>query len=199
VKSLETLALVGALGAISVSPANAAIVVNFTQSGPNVVATTSGTLNITGLAYVETDGVSAGIFPRASIFSAVYSVFPYTTNIYSGVFGPAMFCNTGFQSASSSTGDVFYINSRQVGVSQGFASGSALNAVTTFANATFASIGVTPGTYSYILPNDTVTINISNVSAVPEPATWAMMILGMSAVGFAMRRRKNVSTSVKFA
>jgi hypothetical protein len=26
--------------------------------------------------------------------------------------------------------------------------------------------------------------------AVPEPATWAMMILGMGAVGFAMRRRK---------
>ncbi|WP_238941225.1 PEPxxWA-CTERM sorting domain-containing protein [Sphingomonas beigongshangi] len=27
-------------------------------------------------------------------------------------------------------------------------------------------------------------------AAVPEPATWAMMILGMGAVGFAMRRRK---------
>ena len=36
-------------------------------------------------------------------------------------------------------------------------------------------------------------------AAVPEAATWAMMILGMGAIGFAMRRRKNVSTSVKFA
>lgn len=36
--------------------------------------------------------------------------------------------------------------------------------------------------------------------AVPEPATWAMMILGMGAVGFAMRRRnKDVSTSFRFA
>ena len=33
--------------------------------------------------------------------------------------------------------------------------------------------------------------------AVPEPATWAMMILGMSAVGFAMRRRVRAS-EVKF-
>lgn len=37
------------------------------------------------------------------------------------------------------------------------------------------------------------------VGAVPEPATWAMMILGMGAVGFAMRRRSKVKTSVKFA
>ena len=39
-----------------------------------------------------------------------------------------------------------------------------------------------------------------SAAAVPEPATWAMMILGMGAVGFAMRRRnKNVSTTVRFA
>lgn len=28
-------------------------------------------------------------------------------------------------------------------------------------------------------------------SAVPEPGTWAMMLLGFSAIGFAMRRRKS--------
>jgi hypothetical protein len=37
------------------------------------------------------------------------------------------------------------------------------------------------------------------VSAVPEPATWLTMILGMGAIGFAMRRRKNVNTTVQFA
>ncbi len=37
-------------------------------------------------------------------------------------------------------------------------------------------------------------------ASVPEPATWAMMILGMGAVGFAMRRRqKNVTTIVAYA
>jgi hypothetical protein len=35
--------------------------------------------------------------------------------------------------------------------------------------------------------------------AVPEPATWAMMILGMGAVGFAMRRRRAVKTTVSYA
>ena len=35
--------------------------------------------------------------------------------------------------------------------------------------------------------------------AVPEPATWAMTILGMGAVGFAMRRRQKVATRVAYA
>ena len=33
----------------------------------------------------------------------------------------------------------------------------------------------------------------SAMGAVPEPATWTMMILGMAATGFAMRRRLNIS------
>jgi len=38
----------------------------------------------------------------------------------------------------------------------------------------------------------------ANAGAVPEPATWAMMLMGFGLVGGAMRRRK-VSTSVTFA
>lgn len=35
--------------------------------------------------------------------------------------------------------------------------------------------------------------------AVPEPATWAMMIIGMGAVGFAMRGRQRVAPRVSYA
>jgi hypothetical protein len=38
-----------------------------------------------------------------------------------------------------------------------------------------------------------------NVSAVPEPGTWMLMILGLGAVGFAMRRRQTTSTRYQFA
>ena len=38
-----------------------------------------------------------------------------------------------------------------------------------------------------------------NAGAVPEPASWAMMILGVGAVGYAMRRRQKVTTRVSFA
>jgi hypothetical protein len=34
--------------------------------------------------------------------------------------------------------------------------------------------------------------------AVPEPATWAMMIGGFGAVGFAMRRRQKVTTRISY-
>jgi len=38
----------------------------------------------------------------------------------------------------------------------------------------------------------------SAIAAVPEPATWAMMIFGMGMVGFTLRRRTNVHASVRY-
>ena len=35
--------------------------------------------------------------------------------------------------------------------------------------------------------------------AVPEPATWAMMLLGFGGLGYAMRRRPKVATRIRFA
>lgn len=48
-------------------------------------------------------------------------------------------------------------------------------------------------------PDQNSTLTISQVaSAVPEPATWAMMLIGFGALGSAMRRRK-VHTTVTYA
>ena len=43
------------------------------------------------------------------------------------------------------------------------------------------------------------TIAFAPTAAVPEPAAWLMMMLGMGAVGFAMRRRQQVRTTVPYA
>lgn len=43
----------------------------------------------------------------------------------------------------------------------------------------------------------TSTVNIG--AGVPEPATWAMMLLGFGAIGSALRRRSKVTTGVRYA
>jgi hypothetical protein len=66
-----------------------------------------------------------------------------------------------------------------------------------------------PGVVSFTLSGDTITFGsptipqrtpgiyqavfdvTSNVTAVPEPSTWAMMLLGFAGIGFATYRRKN--------
>ena len=53
------------------------------------------------------------------------------------------------------------------------------------------------GTAPYLQALSNISITPSAVGAVPEPATWGMMILGMGAIGFAMRRRVRAS-EVKF-
>lgn len=52
--------------------------------------------------------------------------------------------------------------------------------------------------------NAAVNVTITDLStpvvpAVPEPATWALMIVGFGAVGGALRRARKVSTRVRFA
>jgi hypothetical protein len=59
-----------------------------------------------------------------------------------------------------------------------------------------------PGTFSFVdfrgIPNGS-SLTISAVAgAVPEPATWAMMLAGFGGIGFALRRRSNVRMSVSY-
>jgi hypothetical protein len=46
---------------------------------------------------------------------------------------------------------------------------------------------------------DNITVAGAVGGGVPEPATWALMILGFGAVGGAMRRRQSVAAKVRFA
>lgn len=73
-----------------------------------------------------------------------------------------------------------------------------MSAPGTFENGTLSAISLIAGA------NNTLTVNGTNTgnsafsgtltfaaqSAVPEPGTWAMMLLGFGAVGFSMRRKR---------
>lgn len=59
------------------------------------------------------------------------------------------------------------------------------------------------GSFTLINPffgNGTLTISpVAVAGAVPEPASWAMMIAGFGVIGFATRRRQSVKTIVRYA
>jgi hypothetical protein len=67
------------------------------------------------------------------------------------------------------------------------------NTANPFTSVTF---GQGPNSSGDILAFDQMTIgDAAQVSPVPETATWAMMIVGMGAVGAAARRRKPTRTA----
>jgi hypothetical protein len=71
---------------------------------------------------------------------------------------------------------------------------------------TLSNIPIFSGNVNTLSVNWTATGNASYggqltfvPGGIPEPMTWAMMILGFAAVGFAMRRRNNEVTRVRYA
>ena len=64
-----------------------------------------------------------------------------------------------------------------------------LSGSATWDSQTFSSLGVTPGTYKWTWGSganaDSFTLNIGTAGIVPEPSTWAMMLLGFVGLGLA--------------
>ena len=62
-----------------------------------------------------------------------------------------------------------------------------------------STTGTVAGTFNGRSEVDTIRFVTGNAGAVPEPASWALMILGFGAVGGVMRRRGKVDTRVSYA
>ena len=177
------------------SAANAAYVVTFAQVGAKVVATGDGAFNFSGLtfngfdlAYVAAVNPSAGYFAAGNL-DGNGNVVGYS-DLFSPISGPTSFGTGGLTLASSTSGTVAGISggTGQVILPGAYPINGALTAsVTTWNNATIASLGLTPGTYTWTWSSDSFTINIAGV---PEPTSWAMMIGGFGFVGGSLRRRQ---------
>lgn len=64
----------------------------------------------------------------------------------------------------------------------------------------FSILGGDNDTAQQVLGTEAFSIAVTApISAVPEPATWGMMIFGVGMMGYAMRRRQKVRTTVSFA
>ena len=81
-----------------------------------------------------------------------------------------------------------------------YISGDMLSASNTYGDSTLSGLGLTPGIYVYTwgLGGDADSLTVQ-IGAVPEPSTWAMMILGFAGVGFIVYRRRGNSQKLSAA
>lgn len=176
-----------AISLAAAAPADASLIVNMVQSGADVVATASGTLNLAAL----TKGSATAAFAVMRPSTALLFLGPSASlDIYTGTIShPGNFgTNTNYEIGSSGSGDAFGF-AGDLAIPQTYVSGNLLTSSATWSSKSFASLGVTPGTYAWTWGSggtaDSITLNIGQA---PEPISLALFAAGLAALGFARRR-----------
>jgi len=159
------------------------------QIGSNVVANGSGAIELTGLSFLFGGIAIPNISPNTASLSVGQSA---SVDAYSAISGPASFGSGGFTFANGGSGDAVGVQGLLVLVPQGYVSGTALSDSMTFNNSTFASLGVTPGTYEWTwgtgLRNQNFTLIIGG-AGVPDGGS-TVSLLSCALLGLAALRRK---------
>lgn len=141
--------------------------------GSDVFISGTGSYNLAGATDIG-DGTQHG-FINSSLGLAVGGPFSlvdgYVLTVNPGAFGTGMFVEGSFSAASSPC---------RLATPAARWSGRQPSAVKSY-----GSLGLTPGTFVYALPNDTLTVN---VLPVPEPAS--LILFGAGARVMLWRRRR---------
>jgi len=143
---------------LSVRPAQAGYTVTLQQVGPDVVATGSGAIDLHGLTVSRSFFQDPGIKPFGHILVGPASIAtgPTSSSVhpyFGAITGPRIFgSSANFTLASSGSGDMVGISAELafqtfLSVPTGYHSGSFLSDSATYSGQSFATLGVTPGTY----------------------------------------------------
>lgn len=203
-KRLLPLGFAASAAAVLLAPVPASAspyIVRLVQDGSSVVASGSGSVDLTGLTFDQ-----EYLFGAASLWPSLGYLLAGTggdLDGYTGFVGPASFGSGSFPVEAARTGDRVGIigSSSSFGhpvlwVPTGYLSASALSNTSTFASASFTSLGVTPGSYVWTWgtgAEQSFTLNIVEVPKIdaPEPAALGMFGLGALLIGafVGLRRR----------
>ena len=186
-------AAVGSLLIIA-SPAQAVpYEVTLLQVGPDVVASGIGSIDLTGLANPFNASGKAAIIPSQA--GLISGISPGNETFYNGpISGPSSFGSGLLTFANSGTGDRAGIASGPLSiiVPVGYVSDTALLSGATWNNATFASLGATPGTYVWTWgtgPDQNFTLQIGPATVPDTGSSFALLALALAALFGASRLR----------
>jgi hypothetical protein len=177
--------------------AQAAYVVTIEQIGSDVLATGSGSINFDALTFFIDESDSAVLGASDGVIVVGPTILTDDT-YYSGIMGPdASFGGGGEFFGSSGGGGLVGLatfvqtSGGVVVVPRDYVSGAPLGTSTaTWADAGISSLGLTPGMYVWKWGSGTTADTFTlDIVAAPEPATWAMMFLGLAGLALVRVRR----------
>ena len=187
-------ALLGSTVAANASP----YVVTLEEAGANVVATGGGAIDLTDLTMTVLGGCcnASGLDPQFG-YLAIGSLGGVGDG-YTGSFsGPSSFGSGTTTAASSGSGDPveFDQSVSEIVVPTGYVSDTPLSDGFIYNNATFANLGVTPGTYVWTWGTRADRSFTLEIGTTPLPAALPLFASGLGAMGLLgwRRKRKNAA------